>query len=525
MTFDLLTQMINPPGLKFLSTLYGARIIVALSLCFSLKVGAQNYGNSQYPIWSELTRFEQKALAGVEKAKAGDSDALLRLYLLSAGDVRRETKFQQIKQKINHWIHQVENDINNEDSIWRRGYRLHREMHRGFFLDGNLGENAGKGYDFKQSQLSEVFRSKKFNCVSASLLFTVLAHKMDLSTRGVLLPSHVFIELELENQQYVEIETTTASGYDWVHDEAFYDQSESRNWFIERGLQPSTYADYESREIISPFEMGVQNMKNQHVRPERMSYIDRMRLIELVSELAPDDIKSHKIRIGFYSREYARLKELNDYKTLDKMYRTIAPFLDALALNPVLDDETKNLLAWVNSQRAITAIKNRRGEDGIALVRAQLAELDPMIDDFDKIKNNLYFALSRFVEDEIKNQNFTNARQVFNGSESQCLGETACISTLRHLYSRWAGYFWQSKNWPMVIDRYQEFLTIEPQGEAANLFQENIQSAYLNWSIHFLEQSDWLGASEILQQCIQHSRSSERCQARLAKLRATHRLD
>ena len=484
-----------------------------------------NSGNSGFPIWSPLTDFEKTTLAGVNKAKQGDGDALLALYLLSSGDIRSKSEYRKVKKVLDSWLASVEEVVEVESTAWRQGYRLHREMHKQFFLDGNLGENAGNGYDFEQSRLSEVFRSEKFNCVSASLLFTVLAQKSGFSTQGVLLPSHVFVELTLSDERVVEVETTSASGYDWVHDEEFYERSESQDWFDQRGLQPSSYTDYQNRQIITPFQLGVQNMKNQHVRPERMDYEDRMRLIELVSELSPDDIKSHKIRLGFYSREYARLRDLNDFASIDRMFNQVTPFLNRLVNHPGVTNEIENLLGWINSQRALAAINNNRGQFGVELAQLSLSELREDIEDFAKIKNNLYFALSRFVESKITNEQYVQARAVFTGIESDCVKEKSCIGTLRHLYSRWAGHYWASSDWPQVINRYLEFLLIESDGKAANLFKENLQSAYLNWSILYLKDSDWLGASEILNQCIQNSPSAGRCQARLDKLKSQHRLE
>ncbi|TQV77100.1 hypothetical protein FLL45_03885 [Aliikangiella marina] len=496
------------------------RLIILLVTLLSTCVSANDFA-----IWSELTPFEVATLNSLEKAKRGDPDALLALYLVSSGDVRNEKQYRQILKQINHWVKEIDPLIAREPNDWQQGFRLHHLMHQSFFLGGKTDDQEGEGYDFEQSQLSEVFRSKKYNCVSASLLFTVLAHKFNFSTQGVLLPSHVFIVLELSGDRQVEIETTSAEGYDWVHDEAFYEQSASQAWFVERGLTPSTYADYQAREIISAYQLGVQNMKNQHVRPDRMNYADRMRLVELVSELDIDDFTSHKVRLGFYSREYSRLKDLKDYDALDKMYQQVNPFLERLSEHPERDLEIDNLLAWVKSQRVYAAIMNGRGDMGAQLAFQYIDQFDRNIEDFDKVVNNLYVALSRYIDELIANKQFTEARQVFAGRENDCLLEAACVNSFRHLYSKWASIYWESNDWPQVIKMYADFLNYEFSGKAAELFKENMQSAYLNWSIEFIKNEDWLGASEVLKQCVSESPSAARCEARLDKLQSQHQLD
>lgn len=477
------------------------------------------------PIWSELTEFEVSAINKLSAAERGEPDALLALYLLSSGDLRNQSDYLKILKHIDEWVETVRPEVLSETTDWDRGFRLHRMMHESFFLGGNIDENDGEGYDAEQSQLSEVFRSKKFNCVSASLLFTVLAHKFDYKTQGVMLPSHVFIELEIDKNKIVEVETTSAEGFDWVHDEEFYEESASQDWFDQRELAPSTYEDYQEREIISPYELGVQNMKNQHVRPGRMDYEDRMRLVELVSELDYKDVNSHKVRLGFYAREYARLRAIENYASLDEMYSRITPFLKRMETHSLRDSEIDNMLAWIQSQQVLAAIMNGRVDEGVTLAYQYIDQMNPAIDDFNKVVNNIYVALSKHVENLLEAKEFIKARQVFAGRENDCVLQAACVNAFRQIYSKWASSYWDSSDWPQVIAMYADFLNYESTGKAADLFKENMQSAFLNWSIEFIKTEDWLGASEVLKQCVIESPSSRRCQARLQKLKEQIELD
>ncbi|WP_444994347.1 transglutaminase family protein [Aliikangiella sp. IMCC44359] len=482
---------------------------------------ANNYSahaNSQYPLWSHLTKLEINLLNQQNRARRSVPENLLQLYLVSSGDVRDWHEYEIIKHKLDKWVEQFIAEGALDLPLRERAEKLHQKMHRDFFLNKNVDINDDSGYDFEQSQLSEVFRSKKYNCVSSSLLFSVLANKMGFHVRGIMMPSHIFIELDLDNGDVVEVETTSASGFGWLHDEDFYQQENTDNWFANRGLSPSTYEDYLAREKITPFQMGVQNMRNQHNQPGRMDYVDRMRLIEIMSELSPDNYNLHMQRLSFYMREYERLKKLGDYKKLDRMYEHITPYLQREILNFNGDLETQNMMGWIRYQQIISAIKNQRLQFGNELAWFTLDTINKDIVDYEKIKNNIYFALSLSIKKDLAISNFIRARAVFSGKEGLCKVENTCMNILRNIYSSWASFYWNKKNWPKVIQIYQDFFELEMSGKAADVFRSNLQSAYLNWSNSLVKKNNWAGASSVLKQCIAEASATERCNSRLAKI-------
>ena len=123
---------------------------------------------------------------------------------------------------------------------WHRGYELHRAMHRTFFAKdrGELG-----GYDYDQARVTGIFTDGHYNCLSSAVLFAVLARGLALPVRAALVPTHVFIELGAPDGKIIEVETTSDTGFDWVHDERFYKEG-AANWSgsggCDRSPSPST---------------------------------------------------------------------------------------------------------------------------------------------------------------------------------------------------------------------------------------------------------------------------------------------
>ena len=190
---------------------------ICISVIASLNVFESNAANGELDvaqrlsIWSELTNFDIATLDSFEQARAGNADALLMLYLFASGDVRSLTEYDRYLSSINSFVKDISQKIDTAPSEWRKGHLLFQAMHEHYFLsqDSNSGKrsNTNVGYSFDQSQMSNIFQTKKYNCISSSLLFIVLARKFELDVQGVLLPSHSFVQLTLSSGKILEIET------------------------------------------------------------------------------------------------------------------------------------------------------------------------------------------------------------------------------------------------------------------------------------------------------------------------------
>ena len=484
----------------------------------------QQLGNAKLSIWSHLTEFELLTVNNISKARLGDADALLMLYLTASGNSRSMSAYQLRLRSINQFVEKITPEIDNAGSEWRKGYILLQAMHRHFFVGGDSNSNTSKGYDFDQSQLSEIFESKKFNCISSSLLYIILARKFDLKVSGVLLPSHAFVQIELKDGKILEVETTSSNGYDWVHNQEFYQKSNT-SWFQSRGLSPSTFKDYQNRKIVSPVMLGADNMTHQHTNSQRMRKKDRVRMVELLSSLSPLNLKAHKARLYFYNNEFVRLNKLKDYQSLSRMYLHISPFIDFVKISNGNDSEVARMAAWIGSQMAFVSWQNGDSDIALALARKTLSEVSELDKDREKIIENIYVTLNNISQKYTNQKQFKKSLQVYQGEHRLCISSKRCRDAVRYLYSKWAANDWDKQQWSQVIARYNEYLGWDWQGEIMRPFKENLQSAYLNWANQFAEKGDWLEVNKILNLCISNDFSIDKCQQRLKQLQANHRLE
>lgn len=320
-------------------------------------------------IWSPLTELEINTLSNAHLAKSGDPDALLALAIMASGDTRSYKEFTRIKSKILHFAAQLKPRLSAEKNIWRKGFELHSAMHDEFFL-ANLPGSDLQGYRASQSQFSQIFRNKTYNCISSSLLFLILARYFDLQVEGVVLPSHSFVQLTTPQGQVIEIETTSKTGYGIRHNQAYYESSEQQNtaqhWFQVRNLIPTTYEDYLNREIVSTYQLIADNMNHQHTAPEQLSQSDRYRLQEVRGWLLPNDPQAQLFRLYVINNELIRLQKEQQNQQIKKLLKVAeyliahywqklpSPFLDS---KRSLDKHVYPIIAFIYSSKANIAFE------------------------------------------------------------------------------------------------------------------------------------------------------------------------
>lgn len=483
-----------------------------------LHIDRSGFGNSALPIWSELTPFEETVIADASAARAGDADALLGLYLVAGGESRDWASFRYYQQEIDSWL--AENKLGRKGGDARRGRDLYIGMHREFFGPEPAPMSVPDNYRAEQSQLSEIFESERFNCISSSMLYIVIARKAGLDVDGVVLPSHAFVQLNTEDGNVLEIETTSLAGFGQVHDEAFYDSS-TGNWFSDRDLAPPTFEDYLDREIVSPYELGLFNMTNQHTAEDRMSHADRMRLAEIRAQQMPRDVAAQKSRLAYYYQEFAHFSDRGDYVSAMRMFDQVGPYLDDQAFRHRDDPEFVSLLTAVEAQRAETLVQQGRQQEGLELARALLQDRNLEVDPFG-VENHLFSVISRYAVNRADDADYPGAREVFNSLEDQCLQNKVCNSGLAHVYSTWALHYVEDRNWRRSVDVYQEYLLLDNSSNISRHFSTNLERAYLNWAAVEEWSGEWESAMGLLNQCTQALDGAERCASALRELDEKH---
>lgn len=476
------------------------------------------FGNSALPIWSQLSDFELAAIARMQAAREGDADALLGLYLLASGDPISLAEFRGLQREIDDWIAGLALSGAVEEKL-RDARRLFVGMHSQF-LGTDLATNAiPELYREDQSRISRIFESGEFNCISSAMLYAVAARKLGLDVDGVILPSHAFLQLRLDDR-VVEIETTSFNGFDVPHDEAFY-AAETNDWFSERSLQPPTWEQYQSREIISPYELGLFNMINQHTMEGHMSYRDRMRLAELRAHYQPWDEGAQKSRLAYYYQEFLHLREGGDFDTAARMYRQLDAYLAGLEERSFADHEMPILLTAVQAQMAETLTRSGSEDEGLALAR-RLVQTRDFPESASTVETHLFSIISSYAVHRAERADYPAARLAFSALEFQCLQNKVCNSGLAQVYSAWAMHYVEDRDWERSADVYREYLLLDSNSNLSRHFSLNLERVYLNWAASEEWHGEWESALGLLDQCTQLLENAGQCETALGELRAKH---
>lgn len=472
-----------------------------LALCWALPASAErtDHGVSPYPIWSELSHFERSTLGSLPRARNDDPDALLALYLLASG-VRSYSDYENVKRQVDQFSRKMREHIVEDNNDWLVGQILNREMHNAFFLKESKG-SAPNGYSEDQSRMMGIFETGEYNCISASLLYAVIARHFNLRPQGVMLPSHAFIQLNLQNGRQIDVETTSASGYDQVHDEAFYERNNSA-WFSSRGLAPATYADYLNRERISPTELAARNMLNQHTVSSRMDEADSVRLAEISAFIDPRNAMAQEKRLYFYNREVHALVVQQDWATLQRLFATTYQTVMADSRRHQQVTGLQNALQMYLSGAMLTYAQLGDTEQTLAVMGELLSRGLAQGGDRKAVESRVTNAVSVLMSRLAEGKRFDDGLLVLALVEGHLTDPKAWPDMVNWFYLRWAEYQWEQNNWEEVVTILAEYLS-QP-GESIKDTkhpQQIIGSAYNNWVLELVDARDLEQAETIVNEC------------------------
>ncbi len=470
--------------------------ILLWAICLPCHSERADYGNSAYPIWSPLSYFERQSIGDISRAANGKPDALLALYLVASG-VRESSEYVNAYKRLNRFQQDLEKLIVDDPDPWLTGKLINSEMHKTFFLKPT--EQHASGYAVAQSRLMGVFENGEFNCISSALLYAVLARLFDLPAKGVLLPSHAFIELNLADGRNVDVETTSPSGFDQHHDQAFYEKA-NQTWFADRNLTPTTYNDYRHRERISLLSLAARNMLNQHTTEAAMAREDGFRLAEISAFIDPTYALAQEKRLYFYNSEIHTLILQQDWVSLKRLF--------AVTYETVLRDSARHQ----QSSKVQTAMQMYLS--GALLAYAQMGNTEATLEVMGELlKRDWNLAESRAeLEQRVTNalgvllQHLVDQKQFDDGllllslTEAHLTNQQAWADMNHWLYFRWAEDHWQHQRWEDAIFTLKDFQDLS-NGDDQKHTAELIESAYYNWVLELINAKDHDTAIGVVEQC------------------------
>jgi hypothetical protein len=429
------------------------------------------YGNEALHTWWPLAAPELAALQDLDRARAGDAHALLALAILSSGDHRDAASYADIQRRVDQFVASIKPTIDAADDDWHRGYELHRAMHRTFFN----GESTELGsYDFDQARLTGIFHGGRYNCLSSAVLFVVLARAFDLPVRAAVVPTHVFVEMGPPGGKVDEIETTSNTGFDWVHDARFYSEDAAR-WSGNRGLRPVTFEEYQHRQIIEPYRLMALAMRDGRSGDGE---VDRMRLQELAGLVDADDAQAVRDRVQVYINESVELYKANAWRTMARLFDVVGPALGDIGARS-RDAKTLENLSWATWNHANALLIAGRTDQAMARMADGIAHLDPAWPDAEKLRNNYASLLNDRLGDLISKKQYGEALDVYGKQRDACRANKVCAY--------------------------------------------NVGVVYQNWSIDHQNAGDWQAARQVLSQCVTDLPDNADCRNALTDLESRHR--
>lgn len=486
-----------------------------------LTYNRSNFGKAPFPFWFHLTPFEARVIQDSSKIKSNDPEALFALAIIASGNARDSTMYKKHWKRYLHFVAMIQSEIERENDFWQKGFKLYQAMRAEFFLSDSAGDL--KGYDWWQSRFSGVFETGTYNCISSAILYCILARQFGLHAKGVFLPSHSFVQIYDSSGKKIEVETTSKLGYDWIHDETYY-KNKSAFWFQARNLSSSTYADYQRRKIIEPWQLICADMTVQHTDTRRMKVEDIHRLKEIQAFIDDTNIDYQKERLTIYLVEFASLLKHEDYKTAERFLITIFPILEKAKKDFPKNSDIKDKIArfYNNKSSMYTVTKNYK--DFIATTTEALTLLQPDIIDSGAIYGNCLNNALTLIKYYAEKEDFEKSESLSVFILQYSHREAWLVQNIQWAFGMEMNYYWNRANWESVIRICKLQKAIDRNRTFMATNNTNLEAAYCNWSGEYLNKGNWPKAREILKRCECDSIASQsKCTKVLTDLEKAHR--
>ena len=280
---------------------------------------------------------------------------LTEAALLASGYERPRVR-QRARETLERWVGPLVRSLSQAGNERVRAEHLLVALHR---KGGLLGR-----YDMRATTLKDILENRRYNCVSASVLYNLVAHRAGLAVGAQLLPTHarsLLLAQQDDRLERIVIETTSENGFapSPEEEEAILAQVAAARSPGGRSLVSDEGAVVSSRVLVSTIYVNRASIAQEQgnyelaerlfargeafVANEQMGRLLREQRVALLSQLAADDLMS------------------NDDARFPRAYRTL---LAAGRLGPT-DSEIQAVLQHnlrAAAERVVSERADRRGE-------------------------------------------------------------------------------------------------------------------------------------------------------------------
>jgi hypothetical protein len=464
---------------------------------------------------AELTDFDVFAINKIELCREGDPEALFVMALLASGNVTSMGQYREYARKLDKYIRLIENNDTISDPFLR-AKNIYSGIHTYFFKSYD-GSNTHLSYDFDQSQLSGIFSSGLYNCISSSLLTISVFARLGYHVKGVLIPYHSYIQLMLNDSVKIDIETTNIEGFDSQYSEIkfnrlchyLYD-----NLDIE--LKPD---DFQKKQLVDPYELIAANMNCQHLDSDAIDQSVVNKLVQVRAILNPESHEAQKDLIILYHNTFVDLVDVGCSTIAISFVNVIIPVINRIAFY-IHNPEVLNYLSSLYNDYAhsyyLGATLEQDHQTTKTLLDSSIVWLDRS---YDAITNNDTLAGITNENNIIMLNNILDRYQEI-GEYEKCNMLLSKYSTFWsqfefcrinncYIFGNWGGDLADNQLWEEAIEKFTFSLnclddfTSEPEiVEYQNALRYSIASSFNGWGIDLLDAREYEASINRLESAI-----------------------
>ncbi len=472
-----------------------------------------DFGKSKIQAWYPYLPFEEEALSAenIEKAKNGDPKSLLKLAFLASGDIEKQETFEKYYKQYNTFISEISPNVNAQKNIYNKGKLLFEYLCKEFYKQGFFNDQ-NKGYQYEKSNITAIFKNSRYNCISSTLLYLIIAREFDLDVSCVSVPSHVFVQINAENKTKIEVETTTKKGYDFKHTEEYFNKA-NEMWLKQRGLGTITYNDYLKRRIISPYDAVFENMYNQHTSDKEMSAFHRNKIYEAMGFLKETEF-AQIARLGTYNNEYFYMARVNNEKDMERMFKIILPYVTTIYRKNTTVD-LKNTSAILLSYYGNYCARTRKLGEASNIASTLFKDFDKTLPNAEQLIHNIYAMTSMITNSYLKLQMYSECEIFLNSNKDYFdFKREESNYCFRYFNSKKASFYWEQGKWKEVVELLIKEAGYTHTKKDIERNRNNLTYAFLQWSDLFAMEKNYDEAINVLNQCIKEIPKCEPCKKR-----------
>ena len=349
-----------------------------------------------------------------------------------------------------------------------------------------MHETVTRVYREEQTGLDVLLDSGVYNCVSSSLLYTILARSVGLSVGTINTPDHVFCTVETD-QGPIDVETTNSFGYN---------PGEKKQFFDKFGRTGFTY--------VPPGNYRLRTGTNDRgllafVLQNRIAALERTRDYHRAVELAVDRYTILKDE----EAEQALVKEFTNYAALLNEKTEYARAFDFLETVTELYGNKASYHAIANilvNNKMTTLVRQNEFSRAKSFVEEKLS--DGFIETEDA-EQYLYKIEDQRVYTEINRLHFEEAFSVLKHSYSQNkLPQDRFKEYTEYLYLKKAQTSVEEQGWLAGLDVIEEAETVVGKtcklSEAEGVFKHNYAADVHNRFAKLYNNGNYALAEEVL---------------------------